>query len=161
LRRFCKKRSIPYVNVAQAKKALFADSKLKSFDFVVYSKQGPNLLVDLNGRRCHRVNSAGRAGRRGFRPGPANTDVADLAHVGAGLRRGVQRPDDVYLLAGSAQDGAVSGVVSAPASAGTCSWAWNLAEYRSRMRRRSPKWETVSLPVKDFRSLARPLENWL
>jgi hypothetical protein len=29
------------------------------------------------------------------------------------------------------------------------------------MRRRSVKWETVSLPADDFRSLARPLESWL
>ena len=37
----------------------------------------------------------------------------------------------------------------------------DLAEYRSHMRRRSVKWETVSLPVEDFRSLARPIESWL
>jgi hypothetical protein len=37
----------------------------------------------------------------------------------------------------------------------------DLAEYRSRMRRRSAKWETVCLPAQEFRSLARPLENWV
>jgi hypothetical protein len=42
-------------------------------------------------------------------------------------------------------------------------WLWgiDLAEYRNAMRRRSVKWETVALPAEDFRSLARPLENWL
>jgi hypothetical protein len=36
-----------------------------------------------------------------------------------------------------------------------------LSEYRNHMRRRSAKWETVSLSVEDFRQLARPLETWL
>ena len=37
----------------------------------------------------------------------------------------------------------------------------DLGEYRNAMRRRSAKWETVSLPAEEFRSLARPLESWL
>jgi hypothetical protein len=37
----------------------------------------------------------------------------------------------------------------------------DLAEYRGAMRRRSAKWETVSLPAEQFRQLARPLETWL
>jgi hypothetical protein len=37
----------------------------------------------------------------------------------------------------------------------------DLAEYRNAMRRRSVKWETVSLPADEFRNLARPLETWL
>ena len=40
--------------------ALFADAKLKSFDFVVYSKNGPNLLVDVKGRSLR--NRASRSG---------------------------------------------------------------------------------------------------
>jgi hypothetical protein len=44
-------------------------------------------------------------------------------------------------------------------------WYWmmgiDLTEYRNHMRRRSVKWETVCLPAEDFRSLARPIENWL
>jgi hypothetical protein len=44
-------------------------------------------------------------------------------------------------------------------------WYWlmgiDLGEYRNHMRRRSVKWETVSLPAEDFRSLARPIESWL
>ena len=37
----------------------------------------------------------------------------------------------------------------------------DLGEYRNHMRRRSGKWETVSLPAADFRQLARPIESWL
>ena len=41
----------PYVAVDQAKKAIFSDTKVKSFDFLVYSQSGPNLLVDVKGRK--------------------------------------------------------------------------------------------------------------
>ena len=44
-------------------------------------------------------------------------------------------------------------------------WYWligiDLAEYRNHMRRRSVKWETVALPIEDFRQLARPIDSWL
>ena len=36
---------IPYVNVDDAKKALFAGAKLRSFHFVAYRPQGPNWLI--------------------------------------------------------------------------------------------------------------------
>ena len=58
--------AIPYVAVDEAKRALqrkqsggiAGASKLKSFDFVVYSESGPNLLVDVKGRK-----HSGRTGR--------------------------------------------------------------------------------------------------
>ena len=41
----------PYVAVDEAKKAVFANSAVKSFDFLIYSEKGPNLLVDVKGRK--------------------------------------------------------------------------------------------------------------
>ncbi len=41
----------PYVAVDEAKKAIFADAAVKSFDFLVYSQTGPNLLADVKGRK--------------------------------------------------------------------------------------------------------------
>src|ERR1700759_1643285 len=51
---FLRERGIPCVAVDEAKKALFANAKLKSFDFVVYSKSGPNLLIDVKGRQARK-----------------------------------------------------------------------------------------------------------
>ena len=148
---YLRKRSIPFVSVAQAKKALFAKAKLKSFDFVVYSQKGPNRLIDIKGRVC-------KTGAR-FETWATEEDVADLAQweqvFGEEFKGllafvywvptpNVQGPgmfvfhDRTYLMMGV-----------------------DLAQYRQRMRRRSAKWETVALPTKDFRSLARPLETWL
>jgi len=49
----------PYVAVDEAKKAVFGAASLKSFDLVVYSQSGPNLLVEVKGRKF-----PGRTGRK-------------------------------------------------------------------------------------------------
>jgi hypothetical protein len=48
--------------VDEAKKALFEGQSVKSFDFLVYSADGPNLLVDVKGRK---FPDSGRGARRG------------------------------------------------------------------------------------------------
>lgn len=151
---FLRDRGVPYVAVDEAKRALFSNAKLKSFDFVVYSKAGPNLLVDVKGRACRN-----RSARSGYETWTSEQDVTDLMQweqvFGDGFRAilsfvyWIDAPLTVepgmfefrerwYLLMGV-----------------------DLAEYRNHMRRRSAKWETVALPVADFRLLARPLESWL
>ena len=151
---FLRDRGIPYVAVDEAKKALFADAKLKSFDFVVYSKAGPNLLVDVKGRSCRNKTS-----RSGFETWTTEQDVNDLMQweqvFGDGFRAmftfvyWIEAPltpePGMYEFRGRWY--LLMGV--------------DLAEYRNHMRRRSAKWETVSLPAADFTSLARPLESWL
>jgi len=151
---FLRDKGIPYVAVDEAKKALFSDAKLKSFDFVVYSKNGRNLLVDVKGRQLRN-----RTGRSGFETWATEQDVTDLMQweqvFGEGFKAiltfvyWIDPPlspepgmfefrERWYLLMGI-----------------------DLEEYRNHMRRRSAKWETVSLPAQDFRSLARPLDSWL
>ena len=151
---FLRDRRIPYVAVDEAKKALFANAKLKSFDFVVYSKNGPNLLIDVKGRALR-----DRSSRKGFETWATEQDVNDLMQweqvFGEGYKAlltfiywidpPLHPEPGMYLHRGR--------------------WYWlmgiELAEYRNHMRRRSAKWETVALPAEDFRSLARPIESWL
>ncbi|MDP9172961.1 MAG: HYExAFE family protein [Planctomycetota bacterium] len=151
---FLRDRAVPYVAVDETKRALFANARLKSFDFVVYSQNGPNLLVDVKGRSCRN-----KASRSGFETWATEQDVADLTQweqvFGNGYRAmlsfvyWIEAPlspepgmfehrDKWYLMMGI-----------------------HLDEYRDHMRRRSAKWETVCLGAQDFRSLARPLESWL
>jgi hypothetical protein len=151
---FLRDRGIPYVAVDEAKKALFSSARLKSFDFVVYSKGGPNLLVDVKGRQLRN-----RDKRKGFETWATEQDVADLLQweevFGEGFKAVLtfvywidpplvpeagmyEHKERWYLLMGV-----------------------DLTEYRDHMRRRSPKWETVCLGAEDFRSLAKPLESWL
>ena len=151
---FLRDRKIPYVAVDEAKKALFANAKLKSFDFVVYSKGGPNLLVDVKGRSCRN-----RSARSGFETWTTERDVSDLLQweqvFGEGFKAvfsfvyWIDPPltRDVGMYEFRERWYLLMGI--------------DLAEYRDHMRRRSVKWETVSLPAEDFRLLARPLESWL
>lgn len=53
----------PYVLVDEAKKAVFAEAAIKSFDFLVYSNSGPNLLVDIKGRKFPDGSRGGHASR--------------------------------------------------------------------------------------------------
>src|SRR5882724_7324723 len=73
---FLRDRGIPCVAVDEAKKALFANAKLKSFDFVVYSKNGPNLLVDVKGRQMRSTKTAST--NRRFESWTTERDVSDL-----------------------------------------------------------------------------------
>jgi hypothetical protein len=151
---FLRERGIPYVAVDEAKRALFSQATLKSFDFVVYSKNGPNLLVDIKGRQARNASA-----RTSFQTWATERDITDLMQweqvFGDGFKAvltfvyWIDAPlapepgmfahkDRWYLLMGV-----------------------DLAEYRNHMRRRSVKWETVALPAQDFRLLARPLEEWL
>jgi hypothetical protein len=152
---YLREHGIPYVAVDEAKKAMFANARLKSFDFVVYSKKGPNLLVDIKGRQLRSKSS--RSGS--FQTWATEQDVLDLLQwqqvFGDGFTAvlmfvyWIDPPltpepgmfefrDRWYLLMGI-----------------------ELHEYQEHMRRRSVKWETVALPQADFRSLARPIESWL
>lgn len=151
---YLRERGIPYVSVDEAKKALFANSKLKSFDFVVYSPSGPNLLVDVKGRQCS-TNS----GRRSLQTWATREDVDDLAQweqvFGDGFRAVLTfiyhidpplAPEDGMFLFRDR-------------------WYWmfgvDLTEYRQKMRERSAKWKTVCLGAQDFRDVARPIDGWL
>lgn len=158
---FLRGRGIPYVAVDEAKRALFSTAKLKSFDFVVYSKAGRNLLVDVKGRQA--CSGATRARTPGSR---------------ASLQTWVQEQDVVDLgqweqVFGDGFTAVLAFVywIDPPLTPEPGMfehkerWYWalgvELSEYRNHMRRRSPKWGTVCLPAGNFRELARPLESWL
>lgn len=156
---YLREHGIPYVAVDEAKKAMFANARLKSFDFVVYNKNGANLLVDIKGRQA-RTGRGAKPGRSiTFQTWATEQDVMDLLQWEQVFGEGftavlmfvywidpplIPEPgmfefrDRWYLLMGV-----------------------NLHEYQEHMRRRSEKWETVALPQADFRSLARPIESWL
>jgi hypothetical protein len=173
---FLRHRGVPYVAVDEAKKALFSNAKLKSFDFVVYSKNGPNLLIDVKGRQ-HRDKRRGSSTSAGtFQTWTTERDVDDLLQweqvFGEGFRAilafiyWVDAP--VPSLATVMQrdgDGAEEPDESGEMFEHQGRWyrllGVDLSEYRAHMRRRSVKWETVALPTAQFKALARPIVEWL
>lgn len=150
---YLRSRGVPYVAVDEAKRALFSTAKLKSFDFVVYSKKR-NLLVDVKGRSCR-----DRERVHGFETWCTEQDVEDLGQW-----------EQIF---GEGFGGVLAFVywIECPmvVEAGMFEFRqrWylmmgvELAEYREHMRRRSEKWKTVCLKAEDFRSLARPIDAWL
>jgi len=152
-------RGVPYVAVDEAKRALFSTAKLKSFDYVVYSKNGPNLLVDVKGRSLRN-----RTKRTGFETWATEQDVTDLMQweqvFGEGFKAvfGFTYWIDPPLL--HETTGGEPGIHSFR-DRWYLMMGVELCEYREVMRRRSEKWTTVCLKAEDFRSLARPIERWL
>ncbi|MBM4019628.1 MAG: hypothetical protein FJ288_15125 [Planctomycetes bacterium] len=144
---------VPYVAVDEAKKALFAGVQLKSFDFVVYSSSGPNLLVDVKGRRF-----GARRPRGGHLENWATRDdLGSLARweevFGSGFAgllvfcyhcggpEAAGRFEVVHLFRGE-----YYGLL------GVCR-----NRYAESCRPRSAAWDTVSVPAAVFRELARPV----
>ena len=151
---YLREHKIPYVAVDEAKKALFSNARLKSFDFVVYSQKGANLLVDIKGRQLRAKNGHGA-----YQTWATEQDINDLLQwqqvFGEGFSAVLMF---VYW---------IDPPLTPEAGCFEFRDRWyrvmgvELGEYQEHMRRRSVKWETVALPQADFRSLARPIESWL
>ena len=155
---FLRDKRIPYVAVDEAKKALFANAKLKSFDFVVYPPQNkPRLLIDVKGRQLRN-----RSKRSGFETWATEGDVTDLLQWEQVFGEGFTALlGFVYWIDPPLTPLAVEPGMFQYRDRWYLMMGINLHEYRDHMRRRSAKWETVCLPAEDFRSLARPIESWL
>lgn len=152
--------SVPYVAVDEAKRALArndqrAPTSLKSFDFVVYSQQGLNLLVDVKGRK-HSERS-----KSTLQNWVTEQDIESLTRweeiFGFGFKGAfvflywceAEMPDALFQ------------------ESFECGGKWysvltiTLEQYKHHMKPRSAKWETVSMPAKAFRQLAQPLRDFL
>ena len=128
---------------------------LKSFDFVVYSRSGPNLLVDVKGRK-----HSGRSGRN-LDNWVTREDVRSLGRWQTLFGEGFQ---GVFAFFYWCQ-------VQPPDALFTDLFVWgdrwyallvvSLADYQQAMKQRSRKWETVCMGADDFRRLAVPMRQWL
>ncbi len=165
---YLRRRAVPYVAVDEAKRALQRDGDyscgvdagpgdtvaLKSFDFVVYSESGPNLLVDVKGRK-----HAGRS-NKSLDNWVTRADVdamdrwegvfgEDFEAAFAFLYWCQQPPPDALFRDVFEWAGRWYAVM-----------AIKLADYRQHIRMRSPSWGTVSVPAAVFNRGAVPLA-WL
>ncbi|MDX2197395.1 MAG: HYExAFE family protein [Phycisphaerae bacterium] len=150
-------RGVPFVPVDEGKKATFRDAKLKSFDFIVYSTQGTNWLVDIKGRRW-------QARRPGRKPAWENwitqEDCDGLrqweAVFGAGFRAMLVF---AYLLESTV--GAPPELLYTHQEQSYIFVGIPLADYAAHARLRSPKWGTITMPTAAFAERCRPLAQWL
>lgn len=152
----------PYVAVDEAKKVLFASTALKSFDFVVYSSTGPNLLVDVKGRKF--PDSPGGKGSRGghvWENWVTRQDVEGLSQwqqvFGSAF---VAVLVFAYWLQGTPQRSPF-GDVHIFRQRHYAFLGVRLTNYLAAARPRSAKWQTLTVPAAVFSKTAADIASFL
>ena len=150
--------AIPYVAVDEAKRAIDErglPSGLKSFDFVVYAEQGPNLLIDVKGRK-----HAGNTGKN-LQNWVTADDVESLNKWAAIFGDGFA-PAFAFLFWCDVQPpDALFHEIFPFGERWYAVLAARLGDYQPHMKQRSAKWDTVSIPATAFDRIALPLKALL
>ncbi len=131
------------------------ETRLKSFDFVVYSQTGPNLLVDVKGRK-----HSGRTGKA-FDNWVTQGDVDGLLQWERLFGEGFTGVFAFLYWCESPPPDALFMEVFTHQQRWYALLAVKLSEYRLRMKQRSPRWGTVNLPAAEFAKLAVPMRELL
>lgn len=156
---YLQSRRLCYVGVDEKRRSILGDEPVKNLDFIVLGDNGARLLVDVKGRRF--PGQSGGKQRFTWECWSTQEDIDGLRRwaevFGADYRAlllfiydlqpSVAVPDDTADL-----------------------WLWRDKRYLLRavpvllycrhMRRRSPKWGTVSLPNSEFRQLVKPFQHY-
>ncbi len=151
----------PYVLVDEAKKAIFADVAIKSFDFLVYSSSRPNLLVDIKGRKFP-DSSPGRPGAaRAWENWVTREDIDSLSEW-----QEIFGTDFLavlvfaYWLQGPPQRSPFEDV-HIFRRRNYAFVAVSVEEYAGKVRPRSPRWQTLSMPPAQFARTVRDVAEFL
>ena len=153
---------LPYVAVDEAKKAIFAGAAVKSFDFLVYSTNGPNLLTDVKGRKFP-DSGAGRrrCNTRAWENWITRDDAEGLAEwekvFGSDFRATLVF---AYWLQGPPQRAPFEDV-HVFRKRHYAFMAVSLADYVSAARPRSAKWQTIAVPSAVFATQAADVASFL
>jgi hypothetical protein len=148
---------VPCVAVDEAKRAISGEEGLKSPDFLLYPRRGPNLVVEVKGKRGKNA-----LGRRSWENWVTIDDLDGLvrwqAMFGPGFRSilafAYAEPPMPFPLPPG--DGAF-----AFRSRQYRFWAVELDDYISHLRSRGPAWKAVAMARREFRKRVRPLTDWL
>ena len=154
---FIRARRVPCVAVDEAKRAFFGEDGLKNPDFILYPRLGPNLVVEVKGKRA----KDGR-GRRPWENWVTIDDLDGLARwqemFGPGFRAilSFAYAEPLSLFPLPPGDGAFEFRGRAYRF-----WAVELDDYIKHLRSRGPAWKAVAMARRAFRRRVRPLLEWL
>lgn len=153
---YVRSRGWPYVPVDEKKKAIFSGARIKSFDFLVYRPGHKAWIVDIKGRK---FPYTGKSGRRYWENWVTCGDLEGLRHwegvFGDEFEPGLMF---VYWLVGPPGREPTSDIHLFRNKCYAFLWI-RASDYAAHARQRSPKWDTVSIPSKIFRRLARPIHD--
>ncbi|MFO0906960.1 MAG: HYExAFE family protein [Isosphaeraceae bacterium] len=148
---------VPCVAIDEAKRALFEHGGVKNPDFLLYPRYGPNLVVEVKGKRGRDAR-----GRRPWENWVTTDDLDGLARwqelFGPGFRATI-----AFVYAEQSLP------FPLPRSNGAFEfrgleyrfWAVALDDYVQHLRSRGPAWKAVAMARAEFRSRVRPLIEWL
>jgi len=148
---------VEYVAEYQHERAVIGDVDVKSFDFLLHPRRRP-VIVEVKGRKFRGTSLEKMAG---FECWVTIEDVDGLLKwqkvLGAGHRT-------VFVFAYKMENVDVDfngrDVLEYDANS-YLFFCVRLEDYRKFMKRRSPKWRTVTLPADKFRQCAMPLDEYL
>lgn len=154
---YLRTRGVPYVAVDEAKRASFRDVQIKSFDFIVYSASQTNWLVDIKGRRWAARPGSARPSWQNWVT-QADLDALEQWQIvfGEGFRALLVFA--YWIDADALPPAEIAHSFRALRYVFAC---MPLDEYKGLARLRSPKWETVNIPVREFAQRVRPIAEML
>ena len=149
---------IQYIAIDEHKRAAFARCKVKSFDFLVYPADGQIVIAEVKGRKFKGSNLAKLTG---FECWVTAEDVDGLVKWQQVFGLGYQAVFVfVYKIERIDVDFDGRDVFDFDADR-YIFFTVELNDYRSFMKRRSPKWQTVTLPADKFRQCAVQISELL
>ncbi len=151
---YVRSRGWPYVPVDEKKRAVFAGTRVKSFDFLVYPPDRPAWLVDVKGRKFPYET---KGGRRFWENWVTRDDLEGLSRWKGVFGDGFEPVlVFVYWLVGMSKVEPTSEVHVFRNESYAFVWV-AASQYHAHARGRSPKWDTVTVPGGTFRSMVSPL----
>jgi hypothetical protein len=149
---------IQYIAVDDQKRAAFGRSKIKSFDFLLYPRNQQIIIAEVKGRKFKGTSFAKLTG---FECWVTTEDIAGLAkwqevfgtaHLAVFVFTYRIENIDVDFDGRDTYEFDANRYVF---------FAVKLDDYRRFMKRRSPKWQTVTLPADKFRKCAIQMQSLL
>ena len=148
---------IEYVAEYQHERATIRDVEIKSFDFLLYSNSRP-IIVEVKGRTFKGTSLAKMAGFECW----VTTEDVDGLLTWQKIVGGGHRAFFVFAYKMAKIDVDFDGRdVFDFGEKKYLFFCITLEDYRRFMKRRSPKWQTVTLPADKFRQCAKPLSEFL
>ncbi|MBN1806999.1 MAG: HYExAFE family protein [Sedimentisphaerales bacterium] len=149
---------IGYTPIDEHKQPAFTNDKVKSFDFLVYPTDKPTIIAEVKGRK---FTGTSLEKMTGFECWVTTEDIDGLARWQQILGPAYQAVFIfVYLMENIDVDFSGVDVFDFDMDRYVF-FTVKLDDYRLFMKRRSPKWQTVTLPADKFRRCATQISELL
>jgi len=155
---FLNRRQWPYVPTDEHRRAVFAGSGVKGFDFLVYPPGGMNWMVEVKGRKFpYEIGD----GKRYWENWVTQDDLKGLDRWTDAFGEGFQA---VFVFAYWLLDTDVRGLTCPVHEFRDEPYAFlaiPATVYAQHARRRSPKWDTVTISQATFRRIVQPIDQFV